>query len=440
MSITSEKSNDPGLTLNPMTFGLDAVDWQTRIDFNRMRTARHAKVQKMLKAAELPAALLVNNDNVRYATATKGIPYPQSRYALVFAEHGPVIFEMGEIDSQNRLNAPWIGDDNWRHANMWEGGAGGPDVIVEEAKGFATGILRVLIEKGLDKELLGVDSCDVHGIEALRVAGVRLESDERKDKDGKGLNSVMAGMLLARRNKTIDEVNCIRMATNITLASCAKVVEVAKVGVTERDVSAAATAAAIVVGGEIPNVVAGVTSGPRSFELGHMPTTDRILEFGDAMYVQCCGTAYSGYKTCVYRNFVVGRQPSQKQKDWYQRMYDRVHGAISEMKPGATTADMAKHFGDAIDFGIEDVSGMRAGEVAHGIGLSTHEYPWITKPWSMAYPLTLEEGMVIAVECHEGERFVGGFRLEEMIVVTKDGHEIITTWPSKELIACNPLL
>lgn len=418
-----------GLTLDPIIYGLAGVDWQERINFDRLRKERYAKVQAMLKHYELGAALLVQNDNIRYATATQGIPYPQSRYALVFAEYGPVVFEMGEIIVQNKKNAPWIGDDNWRSASMWESGCGGQQAIEYESKMFARDIKEVLEDLGLGGEPLGVDTLDDHGMKALKKAGIEITTE-----------NTMKGMLEARRCKTIDEVNCIRMATNLTTAAHYKTVEVAKVGVTEQAVSAAATAAMIELGAEMPNMRAGITSGPRSYELCHMPNTDRILEAGDTFLLQCCGTSFAGYRTCTYRNFVVGRQLSEKQRDWYKRLYERVYRAISEMKPGATTWDVSKHFGDAEDYGFDDYRAMRAGEVAHGVGLSTHEYPWVFKPWAKKEPLVLEEGMVIAVELHEGERWVGGFRLEEMVVVTTDGHEVITTWPSEEPIVCNPLL
>lgn len=430
-----DEFNKEELNLDPIYYGTTGLDWQKRIDFERLRKDRYAKVQGMLKYYGLGAALLVNSDNIRYATATQGIPYPQSRYALVFAEHRPVIFEMGEIKVQNQKNAPWIPGDNWLSASMWESGCGGMQACIDESKQFASDIKEVLKNRGLDGELLGVDTVDAWGANALTDAGIKHELELEMEQQ-----HTMKGMLEARRCKTIDEINCIRMATNITTAAHYKTVEVAKVGVTEQAVSAAATAAMIEAGAEMPNMRAGITSGPRSYELCHMPNTDRILEAGDTFLLQCCGTSFSGYRTCTYRNFVVGRQLSEKQKDWYKRMYERVYGAISEMKPGATTWDMAKHFGDPGDFGFKDSREMRAGEVGHGVGLSTHEYPWVNKTWAKKDPLELEKGMVIAVELHEGERWVGGFRLEEVVVVTEDGHEIITTWPAEEPIVCNPLL
>ncbi|MFC2014284.1 M24 family metallopeptidase, partial [Chloroflexota bacterium] len=67
------------------------------------------------------------------------------------------------------------------------------------------------------------------------------------------------------------------------------------------------------------------------------------------------------------------------------------------------------------------------------------EGPVISRVWSLDYPQTLESGMVIAVESREGERGIGGVRLEEMVVVTDTGNELITTWPAEEIMPAGQL-
>jgi Xaa-Pro aminopeptidase len=60
--------------------------------------------------------------------------------------------------------------------------------------------------------------------------------------------------------------------------------------------------------------------------------------------------------------------------------------------------------------------------------------PIINRQWSFKYPQVFEEGMTIAVEGREGERRVGGVRLENMLVVTKDGAEIMDRFPRDEIL------
>lgn len=64
------------------------------------------------------------------------------------------------------------------------------------------------------------------------------------------------------------------------------------------------------------------------------------------------------------------RKPNKKEIEWNKKCFDRVHGAIAAMKPGATTRDVAKHLGDPRDWGYDYVRALRGAEVCHGIGHS----------------------------------------------------------------------
>ena len=78
-----------------------------------------------------------------------------------------------------------------------------------------------------------------------------------------------------------------------------------------------------------------------------------------------------------------------------------------------------------------------ASEVGHGIGLASggsYDYPIINRAWSLEFPQVFEEGMCLAVESREGEQRVGGVRLENMLVITKDGAEIIDHFPREEIL------
>ena len=410
--------------MRKLYFGSGGVDWQERINYERLQKERLDKVQIRMRKSNLAVVLVNDVNNLRYSTSTRSMPYPLERYALVFADRDPIVYETGEIIVQNRVNAPWIKE--WRHANVWEGGTPGPDVVKEEAKHFAVDIKRDLDEAGYANERLGYDFLDEAGKNALL--------DEKFD-----LVCVNDLFLEARRHKTVDEINCIRMATRIGEQGFARICQAVKVGMTENEASAEGVAAMTRAGADI-GALCGVTSGPRCFELTHSPNTDRVIQFGDTMYAQVCNTAFNGYRTCYWRNFVVGRKPTDQQKDWMKKCYDRVHRVISEIKPGATTADAAKHLGVAREWGYKDPRAIHAGEVGHGIGLSVHEYPFMKPTWSEKYPLEFEEGMVMAIECREGENYVGGVRLEEVIVVTENGCDVIGSWPGDTLIVVDNVL
>jgi hypothetical protein len=92
-----------------------------------------------------------------------------------------------------------------------------------------------------------------------------------------------------------------------------------------------------------------------------------------------------GYGSCTYRTFIVGRKPTAKEQDWYNEVRDRLDAVISEIKPGKTTADAAKHFPPATKWGYQSEVEILASEIGHGIGLGTstgYDIPIINRLWS----------------------------------------------------------
>jgi Xaa-Pro aminopeptidase len=149
--------------------------------------------------------------------------------------------------------------------------------------------------------------------------------------------------------------------------------------------------------------------------------------------VNTCGTTFAGYRVCIYRSFIVGRKPNQKERDFYARCRDRVYGIIDAIKPGATTADAAKALLPSNTWGYPAEQSLLVAEVGHGIGM-TYEEPVVSRIWSFDHPQVFEPGMVVAVECREGEWGYGGVRLEEMVLVTETGNRILSNWPAQEII------
>ena len=134
----------------------------------------------------------------------------------------------------------------------------------------------------------------------------------------------------------------------------------------------------------------------------------------------------------------MGREPNQKEKDWYKKVLDRVNAIVEEIKPGKTTADAAKHFPPAFAWGYKKECEVLCSEIGHGIGMGgprgNYDIPIINRQWSLKYPQPFEEGMAIAVESREGEHRVGGVRLENMVIVTKDSASIIDHFPRDEIL------
>lgn len=148
-----------------------------------------------------------------------------------------------------------------------------------------------------------------------------------------------------------------------------------------------------------------------------------------------------GYPSCGYRTFVVGREPTAKEKEWYKRVVDSVDAAIEATRVGNTTADAAKAFPPASKWGYKDEVEVLTVEFGHGLGMPVaypvlvpYAIPNINRQWSLEYPQPFEKGMVLAYESLEGEHRIAGVRLEHMVVVTDDGSEILDHFPRDEIM------
>lgn len=401
---------------NPYSVG--STDYLAGIDFSRMREERLRKAQAVLKRNNIAAALLVRHENIRYTIAVKGHAFcPQLSYALVFAEHDPILYELGDMVEHQKLYCPWLKPENIRFSYSWLDSICGPEGAREEAKRFAAAIVADLKAHDVLGERLGVDVLDDAGRAALRAERVELVD-------------VKPAIMEARRCKTPDEVACIETAIAISNNGYTSFMDF-KPGMRERDGGAAMHQAMIRAGAEFAS--GGVRSKLNTYDVYHHGNTDRIVDAGDLVVVNTCGTMFAGYRVCIYRSFILGRTPNQKECDFYARCRDRVYGIIRNIKPGATTADAAKALLPSNTWGYSAEESLLVAEVGHGIGM-TYEEPVISRIWSFDHPQVFEPGMVIAVECREGEWGYGGVRLEEMVLVTETGNRVLSNWPSDEII------
>jgi Xaa-Pro aminopeptidase len=161
---------------------------------------------------------------------------------------------------------------------------------------------------------------------------------------------------------------------------------------------------------------------------------------GDLFFLDIAGNQFHGYTTCLYRTFSMG-QPSEEQMNSYRKCLELLENSYKNIKAGATSYDIYKNWPDdpgywGPDYNWNDCTPFAVG---HGVGLSLHDRPFIQlalqKQMPDTPPVELKEGMVIALETWYGEPGSrDGVRLEDMIVVTKDGYERLCTFPIDCLI------
>ncbi len=402
----------------PLRFGPANVDWQERINVERLRNQRVARMREIMKKHNIPAVLAAGDSNIRYLTGLIGPEFAVGIwYVLFFAESDPVVFAHAGYIMHYERDCPWISE--WRLARSWLNGICGPEAAAGEAEKFATAITAELAARGLKGEPLALIGFDALAQSALQGKGLKVQG-------GASL------MLEATACKTEEELKCVRMVVAMAETAWSQVLANLRPGITDSELSKLGREAIANAGAEIPRF--GIRSGPITCERGQRET-GRFIQAGELLYGNVCSTRYMGYGACLYRTFYVGSQPDRQAVDWYKRLVDRLDAIIEAIHPGGTTADAAQHFAPASTWGYEDELAVLTIEVGHGVGLRQYEMPVINRQWSLENPQVFEPGMIIAIESREGEVGERTVRLEDMVIVTEQGAEIIDRFPRDYITA-----
>jgi Xaa-Pro aminopeptidase len=161
--------------------------------------------------------------------------------------------------------------------------------------------------------------------------------------------------------------------------------------------------------------------------------TDRALRPGDPAYFDILHS-FMGYRTCYYRTFAVG-SGSPALVDAYKRCRYYLDAAIELIKPGVTTGEVVSVWPRAEEFGFPDEEAAFALQFGHGVGLAIWEKPIFSRLVSLDHPEEIQEGMVFALETFwPASDGWSAARIEEQLVVTADGCEVITRFPAEDLI------
>jgi Xaa-Pro dipeptidase len=210
--------------------------------------------------------------------------------------------------------------------------------------------------------------------------------------------------------------------------------EALKPGVRENEIVALATKRLYEMGSdcvEAINAISGERCSPHPHNF-----TDRMIRPGDQAFFDII-QSFVGYRTCYYRTFSVGRATAA-QHDAYKKARAWMDSAIALIKPGVSTERIAKCFPKAQEIGFESEMAAFGLNFCHGLGLGLHERPIISRLNSMDEPMELEAGMVFAVETYcPASDGVSAARIEEEVIVTPKGAQIITLFPAQELPIAN---
>lgn len=227
-----------------------------------------------------------------------------------------------------------------------------------------------------------------------------------------------------RMIKSPEEIEKIRISSEITDQAFLHVLDMIKPGIKEIEVSDALVNFIRKNGATNSTFNPTVASGKRG-SLPHGRASDKVIEKGDMITLDF-GTNYEGYWSDISRTIAVG-EPSAQMKEIHEVLLMSFNNCLKNIKPGITDQEVDRFMREPlIESGYEKKSGTGTG---HGIGLEVHEKPL----FSIDLEKKLEANMTITIEPGIYLPNVGGGRVEDMILVTNDGYEVLSP-STKELL------
>lgn len=227
-----------------------------------------------------------------------------------------------------------------------------------------------------------------------------------------------------RKIKTPEEIEIIKKAAWISDEAFKYILTIIEPGISELDIAHALESHMRKNGATGAAFDMIIASGYRS-ALPHGVASSKVVEQGD-MLTMDFGAYFQGYRSDMTRTIAIG-EPSDHLKEVYQIVYDSLQHALSKMRAGITGREADSYTRDYITAkGYGQNYGHGAG---HGIGLDIHENIFM----STVCEEILEENMVLTVEPGIYIPNIGGVRIEDDVIIKKDGVEVLTHSP-KELI------
>ena len=216
--------------------------------------------------------------------------------------------------------------------------------------------------------------------------------------------------------KTPDEVAQIRAAQALADRVYAEVRPLIRAGVTELSVAGEIESRLRQAGAESAFEII-VASGERG-ALPHGRATEKVIQDGELVTIDM-GARLNGYHSDMTRTLAIGR-PGDEMRRVYNAVLEAEEAAVAAVKPGARAADLDKLARDILTrHGLGEAF---AHSLGHGVGLQIHEGPGLRGTSEDV----LEAGMLVTIEPGAYLPGVGGVRIEDLLLVTESGHEVLS--------------
>ncbi|WP_396916019.1 M24 family metallopeptidase [Mycolicibacterium sp.] len=398
--------------------GTTTLDIPTEPDFARMRREVSVRLRDAMREQGVDALILLGNGNVVYAT---GASWPLLDAGLSHVERPIAVMlvddEYPHLFMPAREGAPLETDlpDDHLHGPLF--------LEFDEGVDYFGKVLAELIRPGAT---VAVD--ELTG--AMRRAGSRLFP-------GKAPVDAAPVVGAAKLVKTPDQISAVRRACRITEEAMVDVQKSLAPGVRQIDLSAQFVRRAFELGATANMLEAIWQVMPSSKAAGTwtthgdlalpLLTTERELAKGDVLWTDVSIT-YGGYCSDFGRTWLVGQEPTERQHDQFHQWRDILGAVLAVTKAGATSGDLARA---AITAAGGRKPWLPHFYLGHGIGSNAAEMPMIGTDLGEQFDdnFVFPAGMLLVLEPVIWEDGTGGYRSEEIVVITEGGWMPLTDYP-----------
>jgi len=380
-------------TADEISFGPMMVDWETRIDFEKMRRERLQKARDAMAKNDVDYLILLRLENARYVTGIKRLYWPTIRLG-----GGPIVVLPREGNPGIWITDPkfgakalsWFPEDNFREPYEME--------VENEVESFIDD-MKEMFGKSVETARIGIDvwSPSMYTVFPKKLPNAKFVDGYKP-------------MIEAQMIKTPEEISCLKMGYVISEAGMQAALDTLKPGVRECELVAACFYKFWQLGSETTQCSQAVNSGPGTFPYRRFHT-DRIVQSGDLVNMDF-GACFNGYFGDFCRTFVCGKKPSANQIKLLRQAYDLQTQSFNTIRPGVTAVELCKQLGRK--------------HVGHGIGIAAFQPPHIENTDDK---IILQPGMIFCVDSSAFDSAIGGSHLEDQVVITDKGCEVYSTFP-----------
>ena len=386
-----------------------AVDWARRVDFDRLRALRVERLTSLMRRYGIEGIFALKHQNVRYISGQRPLWFPivRMRDAALIRDDGRIIAYPASGDAPHRkATMYWLDPENIRPMPALEDAA-----VIRK---FLPELQRTFSELGLTRARVGIDVATETLRQALVSAFPQVEWVDAEP-----------CLAEAKVIKNEEEIKLFRQACAAVDVGFDAAIRAVAPGVRECEVLGEAMRAMYALGMEIPQCGSIVAAGENTVPLARF-AGDKVIVEGDAVFMDF-GGCFNGMFAEFTRTVVCGK-PHPRQKEIYKAVKHVLDAVVHAIRPGRSSADVWRAAERAYrETGFFEYA--IPSSLGHSIGVGGWEPPNLGNPAVAGEEFELQPNMVFSIEptlLVPGVPGGGGFRLEDEVLVTETGAEVLT--------------